>query len=166
MGELIEKLGIDTGLLLAQAVNFLVLLWLLRKFVYVPLLKAMKERRGRIEEGLVKAEEADQRLVEANELAKDKLRETEQEAMSILRMTEERAKKTETQMLAEARGKEAQMLENAERAAAAKEAEAAQRFQAEAGELLRAALVKAVGIHPDKVDEALVESAVKEIKKA
>lgn len=164
MSELFSKLGIDKWLLLAQAANFLILLWVLRKFVYAPLLKAMKERQGRIQEGLTKAEEADQRLIDANELAKGKLRETEEEAMSILRATEDRAKKTEAKLLEEAHKKEAQVLENAERVAKTKEDEAGQRFRKEAGMLLRSALAKAVGLRPETVDEALIESATKEIR--
>ena len=45
MLELAEKLGLDWKLLLSQAVNFLVLLALLRQFAYKPLLKILKERR-------------------------------------------------------------------------------------------------------------------------
>ena len=66
MAELAEQLGLDWKLLLSQAVNFLLLLFLLRKFAYLPLLKILKERRARIEEGLAKATEADKRLLEVD----------------------------------------------------------------------------------------------------
>jgi F-type H+-transporting ATPase subunit b len=166
MGELLTKLGIDGKLLLSQAANFLILIWLLRKFAYKPLLKVMKERRAKIEEGLLKAEEAETRLHEANETAKGKIKEAEGEAVAILRSTEEKAKKVEADLLVEARKKETDVLANAERVASTKAEEAAAKVRAEAAGLIRAALVKAIGIKPEAVDEALVARAVEEMKAA
>lgn len=166
MSELLSKLGIDKWLLLSQAVNFLILVAALRAFVYKPLLKVMKERRGRIEEGLAKADEAENRLHEANEAAKDRMKAAEEEAMGILRNTEEKAKKLEAELMGEARKKEAAMLAGAELAAKAKEEEAAGRLRAEAGNLIRTAIVKAVGMRPEAVDDAMITKAVEEMKRA
>ncbi len=164
MSDLLSKLGINGQLLLAQAVNFLILLYLLNRFAYKPLLKAMKDRRTRIEEGLTKAKEADQRLLDAQDMAKDRLRKAEAESLTMLRATEERGKKVEAEMLAETRRKETEMLAAAERAAEAQKEEAAEKFRAEAGAIVRQALVKAVGMEPGAVDEALVKHAVEEVK--
>lgn len=164
MSDLLSKLGIDGKLLLAQAVNFLVLLYLLNRFAYKPLLKAMKARRERIQEGLDKSDEADRRLTDAQEMAKGRVREAEEESLKILRTTEDKAKKVEAELLAEARRKEAAVMENAERAAEARKEESAEKFRAEAGNLLRQALAKAVGMKPESVDEALVKHAVEEIQ--
>ena len=46
-----EQLGVDWGKLIVQAFNFLILLWLLRRFAYKPLLRIMDEmvtRRPRV----------------------------------------------------------------------------------------------------------------------
>ncbi len=40
--QLLGNLGVDLGLLFAQIVNFLFLLWLLSKFVYNPLIKRIE----------------------------------------------------------------------------------------------------------------------------
>lgn len=160
MGELLQKLGVDKWLLLSQAVNFLVLLWVMKKFAYGPLVEIMNKRRERIEEGLMKAEEADTRLREAEDTAQMKRKEAEDEAMAILRATEEKAKKTETHLLDEARKKEAALLANAELAAKAKGDEAAAKVRAEAAILVKQALVKTVGLAPNAVDEALIHQAV------
>ena len=72
MQQLFAQLGIDWHLLLSQAVNFFLLLVVLRLFVYTPLLKLLHDRRARIEEGLTKADEADKRLVEVEEIGKGK----------------------------------------------------------------------------------------------
>jgi len=61
MSALFTQLGINWKLLLAQGINFGLLLVVLAKFVYRPLLKLMKEQREKIEFGLKGAEEAAKR---------------------------------------------------------------------------------------------------------
>ena len=73
MSEFISQLGIDWKLLLSQSVNFLLLLTALRIFAYKPIVKLMKDRQAKIEEGLAKADEADRRLDEANAAMKTKM---------------------------------------------------------------------------------------------
>ncbi len=165
MSELFQKLGLDWHLLLAQAVNFLVLLTVLYFALYKPLLKVLKERRAKIEEGLTKADEAEKRLGEANDMAKAKLQEAEAESLSIIQRTEDKAKGVEAALLSEARKKEAALMESAERTAKQKEDAAVEAFHKEAAGLLREALTKAVGMRPESVDEALVTAAIHEIKK-
>ena len=52
-----DKLGIEPVMLLTQVINFLVLVILLTKFLYKPILKLIDERRKKIEEGLQLAQE-------------------------------------------------------------------------------------------------------------
>jgi F-type H+-transporting ATPase subunit b len=47
---------IDWFTVVAQAVNFLILVWLLRRFLYGPITRAMAERQRRIDEQLASAE--------------------------------------------------------------------------------------------------------------
>lgn len=56
----------------AQVVNFLILLLILKKFLYKPILKVLESRRERIEESLKQAEEIERKLAEAAE-HKDKI---------------------------------------------------------------------------------------------
>ncbi|MEK7212358.1 MAG: ATP synthase F0 subunit B [Patescibacteria group bacterium] len=161
MNELFTQLGIDWRLLLSQVVNFLILLVVLRIFAYQPLIKILKERRERIEEGLRKADESDRRLGEIDVLAKNKIKETEKEALQILRDTEVRAKQVETELLKQAHAKEAAALQNAELIAEAKAKEARKILEKEAGVLVRNALVRTVEMKPEAVDEELVQKAVR-----
>lgn len=163
MAELVEKLGVDWRLLLSQAVNFLVLLAVLRHFAYKPLLKMLKERRVKIEEGLAKAEEAETRLLEVDEISKGRMKATEAEAMAMMRSTEEKSKKAEAAMLDEARKKEAAMLAGAELAAKAKEEAAMAKLRIEAAEIVKQAIIRTVELDPKAIDEALVRKAVSEI---
>jgi F-type H+-transporting ATPase subunit b len=166
MQELFHQLGLDWKLLLSQAVNFLLVLIILRAFVYKPILKIMKERRAKIEEGLLKAEAADHRLAEINEIAKSKIKEAEQEALGILRQTEAKAKTVEANILEEAREKESELLQNAELIARGKQKEAEQKFYKEAATIVKAAIIKTTELSPEAIDEALVERALENIRSA
>jgi F-type H+-transporting ATPase subunit b len=53
-----ESLGIDLKLFIAQVVNFLIVMLLLWKFAYNPVLKMLDDRREKIEKGVKDAEEA------------------------------------------------------------------------------------------------------------
>lgn len=163
MGQFVEKLGIDWKLFLSQTVNFLLLLTVLRLFAYKPLLKIMKDRRRRIEEGLEKAAAADTKLHEINEIAKEKMKAAEQEALILLRQTEEKSKEIEAALLLKAHEKEAELIKSAERTAEGKREEARRIMEQEAAELVKQALVKTVELDPEKIDEALIKKAVGQI---
>lgn len=163
MSELISQLGIDWRLLLSQAANFLLLLLVLRLFVYKPVIRILKERKAKVEEGLMKAKEADERLLQIEEIGKGKLKEAESGALGILRATEEKAKKVEAELLAEAKKKEAEELARAVALLRGKEEESRLLMKKEAAKLVKDAIIKTVGLSPDKIDEALIKKAVEEI---
>ncbi len=144
MQQLLDQLGIDWHLLLSQAVNFFLLLVVLRLFVYKPLLKLLHDRRHKIEAGITKAEEADRRLIESEKIKKEKIKEGEAEAVAILKRTETQSRALEEKMLAEAKRKEQEELAGAAARLAAKEAESRRMMEAEAAKLVRSAIVKTV----------------------
>lgn len=69
-----QALGIDWKLLLAQIVNFLILLVLLTKFLYKPIVKILDTRTEKIEAGL-KAAEKSQKDLEKADVDAEKIRE-------------------------------------------------------------------------------------------
>lgn len=60
MGDIFGQLGINGAFLLAQVFNFVVLLLILRAFLYKPVLRMLESRKQRIAEGLQAAEVARQ----------------------------------------------------------------------------------------------------------
>jgi len=69
--ELIEKLGIDWKLIVAQIVNFGLVLFLLYKFAYKPVLAALDKRKRMIEKSVKDAAKSEELLKEV-ELMKEK----------------------------------------------------------------------------------------------
>lgn len=164
METLISELGIDWRSLVSQAVNFLILLVALRFFVWQPLTRLLKERQRKIQESLIKAEEADRRLKEIDRIRKDKIKEAEKEVLKIFRAAEEKAKELEARFQAEAKRKENEELERLATLLRAKEEEGRLAIKKEAVELIKKAIIKTVEISPEQIDAALIKKAVEEIQ--
>lgn len=67
--NVLEQFGIKPILLAAQIVNFFILLFILKKFLYGPILKVLDSRKKTIEESLKNAEEIERKLADAGEMA-------------------------------------------------------------------------------------------------
>ena len=115
MSELFENLGIKWQLLLAQAVNFFILLFILKKFLYKPMLKFLRERREGIEAGLKKSELAEQQFTEMRELQAKELAKTRQEAQGIVETAKKRAEEAKSEIVANAKQETETLFAKAEK---------------------------------------------------
>lgn len=115
MSELLENLEIKWQLLLAQAVNFFILLFLLKKFLYKPMLKFLRERKEAIEEGLKKSELAEQKFQEMREVQAKELAKTRKEAQKIIEQSKESAESFRAEILNKARGESEDIFSKAEK---------------------------------------------------
>ena len=166
MQQLFDQLGINWELLLSQGVNFILLLIVLRIFVYKPLLKLLHDRRERIEGGLAKADEAERRLHEVDQIGKGKIKEAEQEAIAILKRTETEAKTLEEKLLADAKRREEEAMASTATRLRSQEEESRRALDKEAAALVRLAITRTVELSPEKIDDALIAKAVGEAKNA
>ena len=162
MQQLFDQLGINWELLLSQAVNFALLLIVLRIFVYKPVLKLLHDRRARIEGGLAKADEAERRLHEVDVIGAGKIKEAEHEAINILKRTELEAKTLEEKLLAEAKRHEEEAMRSAAMRLRSQEEESRHALEEEAAGLVRAVIVRTVELSPEKIDDALIAKAIGE----
>src|SRR3989338_7952080 len=89
--EITKQFGIEPILLLAQIVNFLIILFVLKKFFYKPIVKMLDDRRERIVESLKNADEIEQ-----------KLQETEEKSAQILKDAQDQGDKFITEAQAQA----------------------------------------------------------------
>jgi F-type H+-transporting ATPase subunit b len=99
----VEKLGINWALLIAQLFNFGILVWLLWRFLYTPVLNMLNERTRRVQEGLQDAERVREQLARAKQDYDAELARARQEAAGILAQAQERAKTQEQEIIAQAR---------------------------------------------------------------
>jgi F-type H+-transporting ATPase subunit b len=138
----------------------------LRIFVYKPLLKLLHDRRERIEGGLAKADEAERRLHEVDQIGKGKIKEAEQEAIAILKRTETEAKTLEEKLLADAKRREEEAMASTATRLRSQEEESRRALDKEAAALVRLAITRTVELSPEKIDDALIAKAVGEAKNA
>ncbi|MDX1692795.1 MAG: F0F1 ATP synthase subunit B [Ketobacteraceae bacterium] len=85
--------------LFGQLIAFAIFVWFCMKFVWPPLMAAMREREEKIASGLQQADQAEQDLVLAKEKAAETLREAKAHAAELI----EQANKRASQLVEEAK---------------------------------------------------------------
>jgi F-type H+-transporting ATPase subunit b len=111
--EGIGALGINLPSLVAQLINFTILLvlfsWLFRKFVF-PMLD---ERKKRIEEGLQASEEAKQQLTSTEQQVAEEMAKARQEAQGLVAQAQQASARIQEEARQAARAETEQILERA-----------------------------------------------------
>lgn len=82
--DLIKNFGINYYLLVAQIANFLILLYLLKRFAYKPIFKMLEDRKKIIAEGIKNTEESRIALEKALAKEKELLKNAQGSAQQIL----------------------------------------------------------------------------------
>ena len=104
-----EKLGIEPKLLIAQIVNFLIIVFVLSKLLYKPILSMLAKRKKEIEEGLQLTEKMRAEEEKFQQKKQKMLETTRGEAQSILEEARKQAKEEEKEIIAAAH-KEAEAI--------------------------------------------------------
>lgn len=84
MSELLHSLGIEWPILVAQIINFAILLAILGKFVYKPVMRMLDERREGVAKALLREEKATEKLALADTGREKILAEARVESSKIL----------------------------------------------------------------------------------
>lgn len=77
--------------LLGQMITFALFVWFTMKYVWPPLIQALKERQAKIEEGLAAAERGARELEDAKQNVAQTLSEAKAQAMQIIEQANKRA---------------------------------------------------------------------------
>ncbi len=162
MEELIKTFHIDAKLMIAQLVNFAIVLLVLYKFAYKPILKILNERTEKIEKGLKDAEEVGRKVVEIENREKEMIVEAKKEAQQIILEAEKNGNKIKDEMVAEAKVKIDNTVEEAKRKIESEKSKMIQEVKAEISGLVISATEKILGekIDPAK-DKKIIEEAIK-----
>ena len=98
-----EQLGIDGRWFISQLVNFIVLLIVLQRFLYKPVLKMLSDRQERIRESIDYAERVKQESARAQEDYVKKIEAADQEAAAIITTARQTAKDEAAKIVADGR---------------------------------------------------------------
>lgn len=82
--EILTNFGIQPTLLVAQIVNFTIILVVLKIFFYKPIMKVLEDRRKRIEESLKNADLIEQKLATTEEKTQKIIEESRTNAQNII----------------------------------------------------------------------------------
>jgi F-type H+-transporting ATPase subunit b len=107
--ETLGRFGLDPILLAAQVVNFLVIAWVLNRFLIRPLMATMKVRREKIAQGLADGEKARAALADAAREKEKILQEASAQAYRMLEGARGEAERLRAAALEKA-GKDAERL--------------------------------------------------------
>lgn len=161
--EVLAKLGIDWKLLIAQAINFIVLLWVLRRYAYQPILRALEARTKKIEQGLSDAASSHERLQKVVEEERQVMAAAREEAHDILLKAEASAKERDARMLQETKVKIDKMITDADAHLAEEKARLVREAKAEISSLVVMATERVLGgVVDSRVDSKLVDAALKQ----
>jgi F-type H+-transporting ATPase subunit b len=163
--EILKTFGLDPILLGAQIINFLIIFYLLKRFLYKPVLGMLKTREDKIKEGMKQAEEArltlektieeeKKILTKAHDEAKSLITDAKTQAIEVSREVEENTKKQAEKILVDAR---AQIEQDAKRM----ETELGEKISILAKDMLTKSLQGTIG---EKEQKQIAEKAVKNIK--
>jgi F-type H+-transporting ATPase subunit b len=114
MQTILHVFGIDWKLLAIQIVNFLILLYILKHFLYAPLLRMLDERRALIAKGVHAAEEAEKNLKIAEEKGQELIKASAKKADEALTLAMTSATHLKERVTQEAEVAKATILKAAE----------------------------------------------------
>ncbi|MFN4110695.1 MAG: F0F1 ATP synthase subunit B [Ignavibacteria bacterium] len=112
-GEKGGLLDVNPGLIFWTIVTFLILLFILKKTAWKPILQALKEREDNIRASLEKAEQARKEAEEILEKNRKNLSEAEEQVKKIIEEGREYASKLRNEIISRANVEAQKMLENA-----------------------------------------------------
>lgn len=155
----------DPGLFIWTIVTFLVLLALLAKFAWRPLLHALEQRQDAIRKSLDDAQQAKQELERLQRESAEIIREARVDAESIISKTRADAERLRQEMKQKARAEADAVVKNAERQIQLETGRALQQIRNEAVDLSVMIASKLIQRNLSKEDnEKLIEETLKQVE--
>jgi F-type H+-transporting ATPase subunit b len=162
----IQSLGIDAKLLAAQIINFVILLLILRQFVYKPLMAILEKRRLDIERSLKQAEETEHRSQAMQVEHVQQIEKTKAEATAIIEKAKQAAEVMRVEMLEASRQESEKILARAQEEISRQKDKMLSEAKQDIGALVIAATEKIISKEIDaSVQERLVAEAINGLKK-
>lgn len=163
-----DQLGINLPGLIAQLINFAILLVGLRILLYRPLLRMLDQRRERIQAGLTAAERSQEQAAAAAEEVQRRLDEARQEGQNQIAQAQQIANRLQEERRAQTEVEAQAMLERARTEIQLERDAAIAQLRREVADLTIATAEKIIGQSLDKqahqrlIDQALTESSFRE----
>jgi F-type H+-transporting ATPase subunit b len=151
------------GTLIAEVIAFILLVLILAKWVYPPIIRIATERESKIQAGVRAAEEAEKRLASVQEQVAKTLEEAREQAREMVARARREAVVEAEDVHAKARAEAEALLQRAQSEIAAERDRAIQELRNEVSTLVVDAASKVIGealdvkAHQRLIDEALAK---------
>ena len=162
--EFLKDFGIQPTLLIAQIVNFLIILFLLKKFFYKPIIKLLDDRKKKIEESLKNAELIEERLKQTEEKSAQIIEEARRNSQNLITESKKEADRILAQAAIETRKSAEQAILDAQAQITLQKVEMKKELEKETLSLVVAVVNKVLGrtVSP-KEKQVLTSRAASEI---
>ncbi len=163
-----DELGLNVPVLVAQLVNFFLLLVLLRLFLYKPILEMLDRRAQRIREGVEAADQSKEQASEAEAEVAKQIDEARQQGQALVAQAQEASARIQDEAQSQARQETDTMLERARSEIQLERDQAIAELRSEFADLTVSAAEKVIGqsldrqAHQRLIDEVLTESTFKD----
>jgi F-type H+-transporting ATPase subunit b len=163
-----SELGLNLPVLIAQLVNFFLLLVVLRLFLYRPILGMLDRRSQRIKEGLEAAERSKEQAAQAEQDVSAQLEEARRQSQALVGQAQETASRIQDEARTQARREAEALLERARNEIQLERDQAIAELRKEFADLTVSAAGKVIGQSLDKqahqrlIQEVLAESSFRE----
>lgn len=165
MEEFVTHFGIDAKLLLAQIINFSVLLIILRKFAYTPILNMLRNRKAAIEQGIEMRSQAEKNLRESDEMRNRTLQQASVDALAVVTQAEQLGKTRQDEIVKETEKKVEGIIIDARRIIDGEKSKMNSEVMHDAEDLIRLSIHKVLGKLPSKDrDMPLIQEALRELR--
>lgn len=164
--DILKNFGVDPVLLGAQIINFLIIFYLLKRFLYKPVLGMLKKREDKIKEGLKQAEEARVALEKTLEEEKKILTRAQDEAKKIIEQSRSQATEVSRKIEDETKQHAERILSEAKEQINQESKDIEKRLADKVSLLAEDLLTKSLeGFFEEKEQKQITARAIKQIKK-
>lgn len=143
--NIFESFGVHPALLIAQFINFVIVILVLKKFAFGPVQAMLEQRRARIAEGEEKLKRIEQQLAESEQRTQEALDEANASAQRLINEAKESAASLSEKKAQEAVASAQQILAKAEEAAKSERKAMTTELKAEFGRLVAATTANVTG---------------------
>ena len=165
MDKFIHEFGINWQLMVAQLVNFAVLVFLLGKFVYKPIIKALDARKKKIEDGIAFSDRAEKELAGVEVMKAEELKKAELKGQEVIKKAEGDANKVSADIMVGAEKEKERILTTGKTILLEQKATMEKNFYQGAAGVVKEALSKVLAKGDfAKEEDALIAETLREVK--
>ncbi len=161
-----EKLGINPILLLAQIVNFAIILFLMKKYLYAPILKLLDERKKKVEETDKAFLEAKSKTEEVALEKTETLKQAKDEAATIISQAKVQTQKEKEVVMEKAQAEIVSTREKLQKDMEVEKQEMTKGLKAQVAELVVLVAEKVVRESlDDKLQQKMIADSISDLEK-